>query len=120
MTDEREPLMSELLDVAGLVDITPDSTVSRTVLKGEGARLVLFAFDEGQELSEHTASVPVILQALDGEFDVTADGRTVRLAPGDVIHLSARLPHSVFATQPSRLLLTMIDPRQAAPLKPTH
>jgi quercetin dioxygenase-like cupin family protein len=105
--------MADVADISTLVAIAPDSTVSRTVLKAEGARLVLFAFDAGQELTEHTAAVPVLLQALDGAFDITAAGRTVRLAPGDVVHLGTRTPHAVVALEPSRLLLTMLDPRQA-------
>lgn len=113
MSVEANPIMTDLADVAALVDVAPDSTVSRTVLKADGARLVLFSFDTGQELTEHTAAVPVLLQALDGEFAITADGRTVDLTPGGVIHLGARLPHAVLAKVPSRLLLTMLDPRQS-------
>lgn len=109
MSDETNPTMTDLADVASLVEVAPDSTVSRTVMKADGARLVLFSFDEGQELTEHTAAVPVLLQALDGHFEITADGRTVDLRPGGVIHLGARLPHAVLARQPSRLLLTMLD-----------
>jgi quercetin dioxygenase-like cupin family protein len=112
--------MTYVPSLSGLVDVSPESTVSRTILKGEGARLVLFSFDTGQELSEHTAAMPVILQTVEGSLEVTASGETVTLAPGDVIHLPSRLPHTVLAKQPSRLLLTMLDPRQAAPLKPTH
>lgn len=119
MSEERPATMTVLADVASLIEVAEDSTVSRTVLKGEGARLVLFSFDTGQE-PEHTAAVPVLIQALDGLFEVTADGRTVDLSPGDVIHLGTRLPHSVLAKEPGRLLLTMIDPRQLAALKPTH
>ncbi len=113
MSDDVKPVMTDLADVAALVAVAPDSTVSRTVLKADGARLVLFSFDAGQELTEHTAAMPVLLQALDGEFAITADGRTVALVPGGVIHLGARLPHAVVAKVPSRLLLTMLDPRQS-------
>jgi quercetin dioxygenase-like cupin family protein len=98
-------------DLSAAVAVAHDSTVSKTVLKAEGVRLVLFSFDVGQELSEHTAAVPVLLQAVDGDFSVTADDRTVMLAPGAVIHLGARVPHSVYATTAGRLLLTMLDPR---------
>jgi quercetin dioxygenase-like cupin family protein len=112
MSDSVNLTMTDLPDVASLVDVAPDSTVSRTVLKAEGARVVLFSFDAGQELTEHTAAVPVLLQALDGRFAITAAGRTVSLAPGDVIHLGTRTPHAVVAQEPSRLLLTMLDPRQ--------
>ena len=113
MTDAQVNVtMTDLADVASLVEVATDSTVSRTVLKGEGMRLVLFSFDAGQELTEHTAAVPVLLQALDGHLQVTAAGRTVDLKPGGVIHLGTRCPHAVLAVQPSRLLLTMLDPRQ--------
>lgn len=103
--------MSYLPQVGSLVEVAPDAIVSRTVLAADGARLVLFAFDVGQELSEHTASMPVLLQVLDGRLSVSAGGRTEELQPGGVVHLSARLPHAVVALEPTRLLLTMLDPR---------
>ncbi len=112
MSDDVNLSMTDLADVAALVEVAPDSTVSRTVLKAEGARVVLFSFDAGQELTEHTAAVPVLLQALDGRFEITAADRTVTLQPGGLIHLGTRTPHSVVATEPGRLLLTMLDPRQ--------
>jgi quercetin dioxygenase-like cupin family protein len=110
MSDDAAP-MTYVQHAADLVEVAEDSTVSRTILKGEGARIVLFSFDAGQELSEHTAAMPVIIQALDGSLEITADGRTVTLEPGDVIHLQTRVPHTVLASKPSRLLLTMIDNR---------
>lgn len=103
--------MSYLPQVGSLVEVTPDATVSRTVLAADGARLVLFSFDTGQELSEHTAAMPVLLQVLDGRLSVSAGGRTEELQPGGVVHLSARLPHAVVALEPTRLLLIMLDPR---------
>lgn len=114
MTDQQVNLsMTDVPDVAALVEVAPDSTVSRTILKAEGVRVVLFSFDAGQELTEHTAAIPVVLQALDGRFTITAAARTVELTPGSLIHLGTRTPHSVVATEPGRLLLTMLDPRQA-------
>lgn len=103
--------MTHLDDVAGLIEVNEAATVSRTVLKAEGARLVLFSFDTDEELSEHTAAMPVLLQVLDGQLSIAAGGQTVELTPGGVIHLPARMPHSVLALAPSRMLLTMLDPR---------
>ncbi len=103
--------MTVVADAAALVAVQPQSTVSRTVLRAEGVRVVLFSFDAGQELTEHTAAIPVLLQVLDGHLRVTADGRTVDLHPGGLVHLTTRLPHAVLAVEPSRLLLTMLDPR---------
>lgn len=111
MTDTPAAAMTTVEDLAALVEVAPDSTVSRTVLRADGARVVLFAFDTGQELTEHTAAMPVLLSVIDGALDVTADGRTVRLVPGGVVHLGARVPHAVLALAPTRLALTMLDPR---------
>jgi len=109
--EHRAPVMRDVEDVLALVPVQPDSTVSRTVLRGEGVRVVMFAFDAGQELTEHTAAMPVLLQVLDGHLRVTADGRAVDLRPGGAVHLGTRLPHAVYAVEPSRLMLTMVDPR---------
>lgn len=103
--------MNHLDDLSALITVNEGSTVSRTVLKAEGVRLVLFSFDTGEELSEHTAAMPVLLQVLDGELEISADGQTVTLKPGGVIHLPTRMAHSVLALEPSRMLLTMLDPR---------
>lgn len=106
--------MHDLPDVASLVELQLEATVSRTVLQAEGARIVLFSFDAGQVLTEHTAAVPVLLQVLDGHLRITADGRTVDLLPGGLVHLAARLPHAVEAVEPSLLQLTMLDSRVQA------
>jgi len=121
MTDEagssHRPEMTYVADVASLVAVSVDSTVSRTVLKADGVRLVLFAFDVGQELSEHTAAMPVLLRVLDGRLTVSAADRSVELAPGGVVHLPARMPHAVTALEPTRMLLTMLDPGRDRPAK---
>lgn len=108
------PGMHDLVDIAGFVEIQPEATVSRTVLTAEGVRVVLFSFDAGQVLSEHTAAMPVLLQVLDGHLRITADDRTIDLRPGGLVHLATRLPHTVEAVDPSRLLLTMLDDRAHA------
>ena len=103
--------MEAIEDLAALIEIAPDSTVSRTVLRAEAARVVLFSFDAGQELTEHTAAVPILLQALTGRLRIGADGEHVELAPGGLIHIGTRVPHEVLALEPSRMLLTMLDNR---------
>lgn len=99
-------------DLTQRIAVTPDSTVSTTVMRAEGVRLVLFAFDEGEELSEHTAAMPVLLQTIRGRLQVSASGQTHELMPGGVLHLDSREPHSVLADEPSVMLLTMLDARR--------
>ena len=106
--------MEHIEDLAALIEVAPESTVSRTVLRAEGVRVVLFAFDAGQELTEHTAAMPILLQVLSGRLRVGADGRQVELAPGGLIHIGTRVPHEVFALEPSRMALLMLDNRVKA------
>jgi quercetin dioxygenase-like cupin family protein len=110
MPDEPAP-MTHVADLAALIEVAPESTVSRTVLRAEGVRIVLFAFDTGQELTEHTAAVPILLQVLEGRLRVGAGGESVELERGGVVHVGARVPHEVLALAPSRMALTMLDPR---------
>ncbi len=100
--------MTDLTDLASMVQVQPHSTVSRTVLRAEGTNVVLFAFDEGEELREHTAAIPVLLQTLEGSLRIAADGRSVVLEPGALIHLGTRVPHAVEALAPSKLALFLL------------
>lgn len=108
------PSMVHVAELGALIEVAADATVSRTALKAEGARVVLFAFDAGQELSEHTAAIPILLQVLDGRLRVGAAGEQVELAPGGLVHIGARVPHDVLALEPSRMVLTMLDPRSTS------
>ncbi len=95
-------------DLLGRAEIPEQGTLSR-VLHDDGClRLVLFAFDTGQELTEHTASIPAVLQVLSGRFQVTAGGDTFPMGPSDWLLLDAHEPHSLVAEEPARLLLTML------------
>lgn len=105
--------MTYLPDLGDLVEVVPDATVSRTVLRAEGARVVLFGFDSGQELSEHTAAVPIMLHVIDGRLRVGAGDQRVELTAGGLVHIAARVPHDVLALEPSRMVLTMLDPRSS-------
>ncbi len=100
-----------LADLTELVQVQPEATVSRTVFRAAGVRVVVFAFDAGQELTEHTAAMPVLLQVLSGALTITADGRSDALALGGLMHLDARVPHAVRADEPAVLMLTMLDAR---------
>jgi quercetin dioxygenase-like cupin family protein len=99
---------SEILNVAALADYQTGSVVSRQVTKAEGGNVTLFAFDEGQELSEHTAPFDAFVHILDGEAEVKISGKTYRLKAGDGIIMPANLPHAVKAIQKFKMLLTMV------------
>lgn len=72
------------------------------------ARLVLFAMDAGEELTEHSSPCRAFLVVRQGRGEVVADERTHVLEPGDVLHLPPGMPHSVFAHEAFVFLLTLV------------
>ena len=108
-TNAGQPMVMEFIDaLAPMVEVQPEATVSRTVMQVEGANVVLFSFDKGQELSEHTAAMPVLVQCLEGHLKVTGGGKTVDLVPGGILHFPTRLPHAVYAEEASKMMLIMM------------
>ncbi len=95
-------------DIASEVEIPQNGTLSRVLYKDERLRLVVFAFDAGQELTEHTAAVPAVVQVVRGRLDLTLGAEEVTADPGCWIRMAANLPHSVRALEPSIMLLTML------------
>lgn len=89
-------------------DIPSDTIVSRTLFNDETVKAVLFRFAPGQELSEHTASMPAILQILEGEADLTLGGDAKKAGPGACTYMEPHLPHSIVAKTPLTLLLLLL------------
>jgi len=82
--------------------------VSRTLLKRAGGTITLFAFDEGQGLSEHTAPFDAVAHVLEGEAEITIAGTPLRARTGELVLLPANQPHAVHARTRFKMLLTMI------------
>ena len=99
---------SEVLKVAALVNYQTGAVVSRQITKAEGGNVTLFAFDEGQELSEHTAPFDALVHVLDGEAEIKISGKPFLLKTGEAILMPASEPHAVKATTKFKMLLTMI------------
>ncbi|OGC01481.1 MAG: cupin [candidate division NC10 bacterium RIFCSPLOWO2_12_FULL_66_18] len=89
------------------VQYAPGSVVSRTLLKSDAGTLTLFAFDEGQELSEHTAPFDALVQVLDGTATLRIGGTTVSVGTGELVLMPADVPHAVQAAGRFKMLLTM-------------
>ena len=97
-----------LADLAATLEIPEQGTLSRVLYSDDQIRVVGFAFDEGQELTEHTATVPVIVQVVSGRFRFVATEGEWEIGPDSWVHMVADEPHSVYALEPSRLLLTLL------------
>jgi len=94
--------------MADLAAYQEGSVVSRQITKADAGNVTLFAFDAGQELSEHTAPFDALVHILDGEAEVRLDGVPHALAAGDAIIMPADVPHAVKATTKFKMLLTMV------------
>ncbi len=99
---------SEILDLADLAQYQEGSVVSRQITKAEAGNVTLFAFDAGQELSEHTAPYDALVHILDGEAEVYISGQLFAVKTGQAIILPANQPHALKATVRFKMLLTMI------------
>ena len=103
--------MSDRAEVSRVVDLVSyqdGAVVSRIVVKREAGNITLFAFDAGQELSEHTAPYDALVQVLDGEAAITVAGRPHCVRAGEMILMPAHQPHALKAVSRFKMLLTMI------------
>ena len=94
--------------LAALVSYQHGSVVSRTIINRKSGTVTLFAFDEGESLSEHTAPYDALLHVLAGQARVMVEGRECVVNASEAIVLPAGKPHSVKATIRFKMLLTMI------------
>ena len=95
-------------DLAHLIDaFPPDSILSRNLYQDDALKVILFGFQPGQELSEHTAAVPATLHFLRGKAAVTLGKESKTAQAGTWIHLPANLSHSINAETETLMLLTL-------------
>jgi quercetin dioxygenase-like cupin family protein len=99
---------SEIFDLITLADYQTGAIVSRQVTIANGGNVTLFAFDEGQELSEHTTPYDALVHVLDGEAEIIISGKPYILKAGEGIIMPANEPHAVKAVVKFKFLLTMI------------
>ncbi len=112
MQRDRKPkpsaLGAETVKVADLVSYQEGSIVSREILKKPTGTVTVFAFDEGQGLSEHTAPFDALIQVLEGEVEITIAGKLHRVQGGEMILMPAQQPHALKALRRYKMILTMI------------
>ena len=99
---------AEAHSLASLVQYAPDSIVSRSLGKRSGGNLSVFAFDAGQELSEHSTPMDAWIQVIDGEVELTIGGENVIARTGEIVFMPGGVPHSVRAQVRFKMLLTMV------------
>lgn len=108
-----EPLASDRVSIlTELVDVAPGAIVSRVLAKSGGGSVTLFAFDQGQGLSEHTAPFDALVQVVDGCLELTIGDAEMRVGGGEIVRMPANVPHALHAVEPSRMVLTMLRDKE--------
>ncbi len=105
---DAKKLTGVAVTLTDLLDYQDDAVVSRTIIDKKTGTLTLFAFDEGQGLSEHTAPFDALVYILDGEAEVTISGNSLQLKEGKVVVMPANEPHALRATKRFKMMLVMI------------
>jgi len=100
--------IAEVVRVADLVNYQDGAVVSRTLVKRATGTITLFAFDEGQGLSEHTTPFDAVAQVLEGEAIITISGAPLQTKAGESVLMPANQPHALKAVNRFKMLLTMI------------
>lgn len=98
----------QLFTFDSLITPTAQGIASRVLARTAAGNITLFAFDAGEELSEHTAPFDALALTLSGALVLTIGGLPVRTMPQTIVLMPANVPHAVQATEASRMLLIML------------
>ena len=105
---KREMSVAEVVRFLDLVNYQEGAVVSRTLVNRTTGTVTLFAFDDGQGLSEHTAPFDALAYLLEGEAEITISGKPLRTTAGEAVLMPAHQPHSLKALSRFKMVLTMI------------
>ena len=108
MAEKSADMKGKAVKLKGLVEYQKGSVVSRTVIDKKTGTVTLFAFDEGEGLSEHTAPYDAMVVDLEGIVDMKIAGASNHLEEGDVIIMPANKPHALKALTKFKMMLVMI------------
>jgi quercetin dioxygenase-like cupin family protein len=99
---------SLIANPAGEVTIQSGAVVSEVLHRGDGMNVTVFGFDSGEELTEHQAARAAVVQVLSGTLRFTVDGEQLDLCTGSWLHMAPGTPHSLIASEPTVMLLTLV------------
>jgi quercetin dioxygenase-like cupin family protein len=101
-------LAAKSIKLVDLISYQEGSVVSREIIQKKTGTVSIFAFDEGQGLSEHTAPFDALVFCLDGEVEVTISGKPIQLKEGEMVIMPAHEPHALKALKKFKMILIMI------------
>jgi quercetin dioxygenase-like cupin family protein len=105
---QNEFQSAEVMTLQTSIDYANNAVVSKMVLKKPNGHVTLFAFDAGEELSEHTSPYDALVQVVDGTAEILIFGQSFIVNTGESIILPGNVPHAVKANERFKMLLTMV------------
>ena len=99
------PQATNLKDLVAYQD---GSIVSKEIIKKPTGTVTMFAFDQDQGLSEHTAPFDALVYVLDGETEIIISGISYHLKEGDMIVMPGGQPHALKALKKFKMMLVMV------------
>jgi len=108
MSTDDADLRGRAAELVSLVSVQDGAVVSRTIVDAPGGTVTLFAFDDGQALSEHTAPFDALVVLLAGRMEITLAGQGRELRAGEALLMPADVPHALHAAARSKMLLIMV------------
>ena len=105
---ENTKLFAQAANLSSLIDYQAGSVVSRTIIDKTAGTVTVFAFDQGEGLSEHTTPYDALVYILDGEAEVTISGKPIKLKKGEITIMPANEPHALSAMTKFKMLLIMV------------
>jgi quercetin dioxygenase-like cupin family protein len=110
MSENKNPqnLASKATNLSDLISYQEGAVVSRTIIDKKAGTVTLFAFDQNQGLSEHTAPYDAMVYIIEGTADITISGKPIRLEKGEMSIMPANEPHALTAVTRFKMLLTMV------------
>ena len=103
-----------VLSLAGQVEAQPGQIVSRTLAQNRAVSVTLFAFAQGEEISTHDSIGDAMVTVLEGTGRFTVGGKEHFCHAGEVLVMPATVPHAVYATEPFKMMLTVVFPLEEA------
>lgn len=108
MKSSRDELLGKVFSPGSLVEYQPGTIASRMVINNSSGSVTIFSFDEGEEISEHTAPFDAMVTILEGDCSVRLSGETFFMKAGDMIIFPAGEPHAVESVTRFKMMLVMI------------
>lgn len=103
-----EEIFGKNKSVNDLVAYQKNSIVSRQLISRKPGTVTLFAFDQGQELSEHISPYDATVFILEGEALIQVDRKPFTVKQGEVILMPAAHPHALKAVTAFKMILILI------------